>query len=156
MSWLLAVALGVGAIGSGTIPVASGGSSVSSSGRAPAVVAPKADHLRPVTQARVVKLRASLPTRWVTVHASAYGIGDGFLGRHMACGGRLDAVHLTVAHKTLPCGTLVELRYHGRQIIAKVTDRGPYWGNRVFDLGPAACRALRACGIPVISWRRAP
>jgi hypothetical protein len=157
VSWLLAIALGVGAVGSGTIPVASGGSPVSSTGRLPAVVVPKAVHPRlPVTQARVVKLRASSsPRRWTFVHASAYGIGDGFLGGHMACGGRLDAVHLTVAHKTLPCGTRVQLTYRGRTIVAKVTDRGPYWGNRVFDLGPAVCRALRACGIPVIGWRLA-
>ena len=44
---------------------------------------------------------------------------------------------LGVANKTLPCGTKVTLRYHGRSVRVPVIDRGPYSGNREFDLTAA-------------------
>jgi rare lipoprotein A (peptidoglycan hydrolase) len=39
-----------------------------------------------------------------------------------------------VAHKTLPCGTMVKLRYHGRSATVPVIDRGPYVAGRDYDL----------------------
>ena len=35
-----------------------------------------------------------------------------------------------VAHRTLPCGTLVQFRWQGRTAVAPVIDRGPYGGPR--------------------------
>ena len=53
--------------------------------------------------------------------ASWYGGGGG-----LACGGSLTSSTLGVANKTLPCGTLVTLRYGGRSVRVPVVDRGPY------------------------------
>jgi rare lipoprotein A len=69
--------------------------------------------------------------------ASWYGGGGG-----MACGGTLTSSTLGVANKTLPCGTLVTLRYHGRSVRVPVVDRGPYVAGRDFDLTEATKRAL--------------
>lgn len=43
---------------------------------------------------------------------------------------------LTVAHRTLPFGTLVHLCHDGC-VVARVTDRGPFITNRTFDLSLA-------------------
>jgi rare lipoprotein A len=69
--------------------------------------------------------------------ASWYG-GDGGL----ACGGSLTSATLGVANKTLPCGTLVTLRYNGRSIRVPVVDRGPYVAGREFDLTEATKQAI--------------
>jgi len=69
--------------------------------------------------------------------ASWYGGGGG-----MACGGQLTSSTLGVANKTLPCGTLVTLRYNGRTIRVPVVDRGPYVAGREFDLTEATKYAL--------------
>jgi len=52
-----------------------------------------------------------------------------------------------VANKTLPCGTLVTLRYAGRMVRVPVIDRGPYVAGREFDLTEATKRALGFGGV---------
>lgn len=74
--------------------------------------------------------------------ASWYG-GGGTL----ACGGELTSATMGVANKTLPCGTLVTLRYDGRSVRVPVVDRGPYVEGREFDLTEATKRALGFEGV---------
>lgn len=69
--------------------------------------------------------------------ASWYGGGGG-----LACGGSLTSSTLGVANKTLPCGTLVTLRYNGRSVRVPVIDRGPYVAGREFDLTEATKQAI--------------
>jgi hypothetical protein len=69
--------------------------------------------------------------------ASWYGGGGG-----TACGEQLTSSTLGVANKTLPCGTLVTLRYGGHTVRVPVIDRGPYVAGREFDLTEATKRAL--------------
>jgi hypothetical protein len=69
--------------------------------------------------------------------ASWYGGGGG-----LACGGSLSSSTLGVANKTLPCGTLVTLRYNGRSVRVPVVDRGPYVAGREFDLTEATKQAI--------------
>jgi hypothetical protein len=76
------------------------------------------------------------------VGASWYGGGG-----EMACGGFLTSSTLGVANKTLPCGTLVTLRYDGRTVRVPVVDRGPYVAGRDFDLTEATKRALGFEGV---------
>lgn len=52
--------------------------------------------------------------------------GPGLFGRHTACGQRLTRRTVGVANRTLPCGTLVEVRYGDRRVTVPVIDRGPY------------------------------
>ena len=72
-------------------------------------------------------------------HASWYALYGGAL----ACGGTLGYNTQGVAHKTLPCGTRLTLRYRGRSVRVRVIDRGPYVGGRDFDLTGATKRSLR-------------
>ena len=74
--------------------------------------------------------------------ALASWYGPGLYGSHLACGGTLTASKLGVANKSLPCGTKVTLRYHGRSVTVPVIDRGPYAGAREFDLTAATKRKL--------------
>jgi hypothetical protein len=69
--------------------------------------------------------------------ASWYGGGGG-----LACGGQLTSATMGVASKTLPCGSLITLRYGDRTVRVRVIDRGPYVAGREFDLTEATKRAL--------------
>ncbi len=83
--------------------------------------------------------------RRVTVYrpAAASYYGPGLYGGALACGGTLQPSTLGVAHKWLPCGTRVRLRYRGRSVTVPVVDRGPYVGGRDFDLTEATKERLR-------------
>jgi rare lipoprotein A len=73
--------------------------------------------------------------------ASWYGGGGS-----LACGGELTSATMGVANKTLPCGTLVTLRYGNRTVRVPVIDRGPYVEGREFDLTEATKDALGFAG----------
>jgi rare lipoprotein A len=77
-------------------------------------------------------------------HASWYG--PGLYGNRLACGGRLYPGQLGVANKSLPCGTKVTLRHHGRVLRVPVIDRGPYVAGREYDLTEATANRLKFRG----------
>ncbi len=77
---------------------------------------------------------------WRSGGASWYG--PGLYGNSTACGQTLRASTLGVAHKTLPCGTVVKFRHHGHVLVTRVIDRGPYITGRSWDLTEAASEAL--------------
>ena len=81
--------------------------------------------------------------------------GPGFYGRRTACGLAYTKEIMGVAHRTLPCGTMVRFRnpYNGHQITVPVIDRGPYVAGRQWDLSGAACTALGHCWTGPIYWR---
>jgi rare lipoprotein A (peptidoglycan hydrolase) len=65
------------------------------------------------------------------------------------------------AHKTLPCGTVLEVEHAGRTIRVPVMDRGPYCecGNRELDLSAEAFRQVvgpLSKGVGVVRWRVVP
>ena len=68
--------------------------------------------------------------------------GPGLYGNRLACGGKLTHRTLGVAHKSLPCGTKVALRYRGRTIVVPVVDRGPYSRGVSYDLTSATAQKL--------------
>jgi rare lipoprotein A len=78
--------------------------------------------------------------------ASRYDLYGGAL----ACGGSLGADSMVVAHRSLPCGTKVRIRYRGHAVTATVRDRGPYVGGREFDLAGAVARRLGFDGVGTI------
>jgi hypothetical protein len=80
--------------------------------------------------------------------------GPGFYGQRLACGGRLRYGQLGVANKSLPCGTKVTLHYRGRTVRVPVIDRGPYAGNREFDLTAATKARLRFGSTGVVMTTR--
>jgi peptidoglycan lytic transglycosylase len=83
-------------------------------------------------------------TSAVTVYAAARAtiFGPGFYGRRTACGTLLRPGTVGVAHRTLPCGTRLEVYYGGRRVTVPVIDRGPYVTGVSWDLTAATARAL--------------
>jgi hypothetical protein len=71
-----------------------------------------------------------------------------------ACGEVLGPSTLGVANLTLPCGTMVTLRYDGRTLRVPVIDRGPFVPGREYDLTYATKLALGAGDLTVI-WASA-
>ncbi len=69
-----------------------------------------------------------------------------------ACGVLYTHTVVGVAHRSLPCGTLVAFSYGGRTVIAPVIDRGPYVAGRTWDLSGGLCRALHHCFTGPIRW----
>jgi hypothetical protein len=84
---------------------------------------------------RRIRASRSAPRKLTTYRlAGASYYGPGIFGNGVACGGTLLPGTMGVAHKTLPCGTMVKLRYHGRSATVPVIDRGPYVAGRDYDL----------------------
>jgi hypothetical protein len=81
--------------------------------------------------------------------------GPGFYGSGTACGQTYTKTILGVAHRTLPCGTLVTFRNpaNGRQITVPVIDRGPYVSGRIWDMSRGLCEYLGHCYTGSIEWR---
>ena len=74
--------------------------------------------------------------------ASYYG--NSLHGRRTSDGSRYHKDSLTCAHRTLPFGTMLKVRNvkNGKEVIVKVTDRGPFCKGRVVDLSMAAAKEL--------------
>lgn len=78
--------------------------------------------------------------------------GPGLYGNGMACGKKLTKTIVGVAHRTLPCGTLVTFRYKGVTLTVPVVDRGPFVAGRTWDLTHGACAILHHCFTGSIDW----
>lgn len=67
-----------------------------------------------------------------------------FHGRKTASGKTYNMHELTCAHRTLPFGTKLKVTdlSTGKDVILKVTDRGPFHGNRILDMSLGAAKAL--------------
>jgi len=81
--------------------------------------------------------------------------GPGFYGRKTACGKRMSKQLLGVAHKTLPCGTLVELYNNGNVVTVPVVDRGPFRKGTSYDLTSATAQAIGVTATSTIGAVRA-
>lgn len=79
--------------------------------------------------------------------AGATWYGPGLYGNGTACGQTLLPGTIGVAHRTLPCGTTVKFNYHGRSLVTRVIDRGPYTPGNDFDLTNGARLALDFEGV---------
>jgi rare lipoprotein A len=84
--------------------------------------------------------------------AGASWYGPGLWGRETACGQVLRPTTIGVAHRSLPCGTMVKFVYHGHAVIAPVIDRGPYVKGRAWDLTAAASEALEFDGAGMLRY----
>jgi hypothetical protein len=81
--------------------------------------------------------------------------GAGLYGHRTACGLTLTRTLVGVAHRSLPCGTLVTFRYNGVTLTVPVIDRGPYVNGRTWDLSAGACAKLNHCFTGTIDWKLA-
>lgn len=78
--------------------------------------------------------------------------GDRFHGRLTASGERYNMNDLTAAHKTLPFGTKVKITNakNGKSVTVTINDRGPFVGNRKFDLSKAAFKKIASTNKGII------
>jgi rare lipoprotein A len=79
-----------------------------------------------------------------TLHGVASWYGEEFAGRTTANGEIFDPMLLTAAHRTLPFGTVVDVKNpkSGQAVRVRINDRGPFVGNRMIDLSYAAAQQI--------------
>jgi rare lipoprotein A (peptidoglycan hydrolase) len=70
-----------------------------------------------------------------------------------ACGQRFTDELEGVAHPVLPCGVRLYIRFHGREVLTQVVDRGPTIPGRDFDITKALANRLDLHGPQTIQWR---
>jgi rare lipoprotein A len=71
--------------------------------------------------------------------------GRKFAGRKTASGERFNPNALTMAHKTLPMGTMVRVTNlkNNKSVVVRVNDRGPSTADRIGDLSQAAAGKIK-------------
>jgi rare lipoprotein A len=70
-------------------------------------------------------------------------------GKLTATGERYRPDGITAAHRSLPFGTIVQVRHQrtGRTVNVRINDRGPFVGGRIIDLSRGAKRQLGMDGL---------
>lgn len=84
----------------------------------------------------------------ISDRGTASWYGPGFHGRRTANGEVYDMHKFTAAHRTLPLGTIAQVRSltSGRQVTVRINDRGPFVRGRILDLSLAGAQALGMTG----------
>src|SRR4051794_25171501 len=84
------------------------------------------------------------PAATSDTHGMAGWYGQEFAGRTTANGEIFDPLLLTAAHRTLPFGTILDVKNSksGKAVRVRVNDRGPFVGNRMIDLSYAAAQQI--------------
>ena len=102
-----------------------------------------------IADPQVPLLAGEGPREFQRGDASWYG--RRFHGRRTASGERYDMHGFTAAHRSLPFGTMVRVRsvVNGREVVVRITDRGPSNEGRVIDLSRAAAESLGMLGVGV-------
>jgi rare lipoprotein A len=79
-------------------------------------------------------------------YASWYG--KKFHGRPTASGEPYNMYAITAAHRTLPINTFVRVfnLENGREVVARINDRGPFAKKRIIDLSYGAASKVRLIG----------
>ena len=72
-----------------------------------------------------------------------------------ACGEAFTKDTIGISHPTLPCGVKLYIRFHGREVLTQVVDRGPFAPGRDFDVTKALANRLDLHGTQTVEWRYA-
>jgi peptidoglycan lytic transglycosylase len=100
---------------------------------------------RPSTPVEPVPPEATSPAASIVQAGYATFYARRFSGRRTANGEKYDPSQLTAAHRTIPFGTLIDVRRadgDGRHVVVRINDRGPYVSNRIIDLSRRAAEEL--------------
>jgi len=110
----------------------------------------------PAGSTAVASAADALPTTPTTVYRASIATqyGRGSYGSRTACGVILRPGTIGVAHKTLPCGTMVEFYFRGATVRAPVIDRGPYANNATWDLTDALASKMKFNGLDYVGAMR--
>ncbi|HEY0517673.1 MAG TPA: septal ring lytic transglycosylase RlpA family protein [Solirubrobacteraceae bacterium] len=128
------------ALAAALVPVASGAQALASS--TGGTSAPPSSSATASNKSHSSSTPAPAPGTKVKPSGVATWFGPGFYGKKTACGQTLTPAVVGVAHRTLPCGTLVKVAYAGHSLIVPVLDRGPYSHIADWDLTAGAAQAL--------------
>jgi murein L,D-transpeptidase YcbB/YkuD len=109
---------------------------------------------KPRQEANALALSAVNPGKAEMVAATWYG--DEFRGSHTASGEVFNPDGLTVAHKSLPFGTCLEVSNPRtrKTVTVRVNDRGPFTEGRTLDLSAGAARAIGMRSTQKVLMRR--
>lgn len=107
-----------------------------------------------ITRGRLAELMYRLMTKpkgYKEGQASYYG--EKFHGRTTASGEVFDASKFTAAHKELPFNTWLQVTNleNNKSVNVRISDRGPYVGDRVIDLSKAAFESIASISRGVIN-----
>ena len=69
-----------------------------------------------------------------------------------ACGQRIAARTLGVAHPVLPCGARIYIWYGGHKVLTQVIDRGPNAPGREFNLTKTLADEIGLHGTQRVRW----
>ena len=72
--------------------------------------------------------------------------------KRTACGQRIGARTMGVAHPVLPCGAKVYISYGGRRVLTQVIDRSPIKAGREFAVAKALADEIGLHGTHTIRW----
>ena len=88
----------------------------------------------------------------IVLRGEASWYGAEFHGRATTNGERFDMFYPhTAAHRELPFGTWLLVAHGGRELLARVNDRGPFVGERFLDLPWAGAAALGIDGVAEVT-----
>lgn len=77
--------------------------------------------------------------------------GEEFRGQPTASGAWYIPERFTIAHKTLPFGLFLLVRFRDRCVVSFLNDRGPYVPNRILDLSGGSAKAVGLTGVQDVS-----
>lgn len=79
-----------------------------------------------------------------TLNGRVSWYGPGFYGRRTANGERFGRESMTVAHRSLPFGTILRVidTQTDRAVLVRVNDRGPFCRGRILDMSEGAASRL--------------
>jgi rare lipoprotein A (peptidoglycan hydrolase) len=99
-----------------------------------------------------VRVRGT-PSGYYTSRAAPYGPSTGHA--RTQCGEPFTDKTQGIAHPVLPCGVKIYIRFHGKEVLTQVVDRGPNVPGRDFDITKALADRLGLHGTQTIQWRYA-
>lgn len=85
-----------------------------------------------------------LAKTYETKTGNATYYGNKWHGRRTSDGSIYHKDSLTCAHRTLPFGTLLKVvnKRNGKEVVVRVTDRGPFRAGAIIDLSMAAAKKI--------------
>ncbi len=86
--------------------------------------------------------------RCLVAEGKASYYSNHFHGRKTASGESFNHRHFTAAHRSLPFGTSVRVinLENGKNVVVRITDRGPHMKGRIIDVSQAAAKEIGLFG----------
>jgi rare lipoprotein A (peptidoglycan hydrolase) len=91
------------------------------------------------------------PNGYYTGRAAPYSPSSA--SARTACGELSTDKTQGVAHPVLPCGVRIYIRFHGKEVLTQVIDRGPSVPGRDFAVTKALANRIGLHGSQAILWR---